>query len=188
MAVGNASQRGEGGKGRASERSEIAKDGLCMDLRDIFKSRQLSSQIFFQKNCQGNCQVNCATKNVLQGNCQVNSSSKNFVKAIVKSIVLPKKFFKAIVEPIICPTTLSGRLSSQLCYQKILHVNCQVNYLVKNYLFFYVNYCDFQVDFGPIWIVLVNYGQLQVILLDFSQLWLILVNYGQLWSIIGNFT
>ena len=74
---------------------------LGMGVRDIFKSRQLSSQLFFQKSCQGNCQVNCATKNFLQGNCQVNSFSKNFVKAIVKSIVLPKKFFKAIVKSII---------------------------------------------------------------------------------------
>ena len=38
MVLGNTSERGEGRKGRASERSEIAKNGLCMDLRDIFKS------------------------------------------------------------------------------------------------------------------------------------------------------
>ena len=60
---------------------------LGMGVRDIFNSRQLSSQFFSQKSCQGNCQVNCATKNCLQGNCQVNSFSKNFVKGIVKSIM-----------------------------------------------------------------------------------------------------
>ena len=72
-----------------------------MGVRDIFKSRKLSSQSFFQQSCQGNCQANCATKNSLQGNCQVNSFSKNFFKAIDKLIVLPKKFFKAIVKSVI---------------------------------------------------------------------------------------
>ena len=72
-----------------------------MGVRDIFKSRQLSSQSFFQKSFQGNRQVNWVTKNFLQGNCQVNNFSKNFVKAIVKSIVLPKRFFKANVKSII---------------------------------------------------------------------------------------
>ena len=62
-------------------------NNLGMGMRDIFKLRQLSSQLFFQKSCQCNCQVNCATKNVLQGNCQVNYFSKKVVKAIVKSIV-----------------------------------------------------------------------------------------------------
>ena len=73
---------------------------LGMGVRDIFNSRQLSSQSFFKKSCQGNCQVNCATKTFLQGYCQVNFFPKNFVKAMVKSIVLPKKFFKAIVKSI----------------------------------------------------------------------------------------
>ena len=73
----------------AEFRQRPANSAVGMGVRDIFKSRQLSSQSFFQKNCQGNCQVNCATTNFLQGNCQVNSFSKNFFKAIVKSILLP---------------------------------------------------------------------------------------------------
>ena len=63
-----------------------------MGVRDIFKSRQLSSQSYFQESCQGNCQVNCATK-------------KNCFKAIVKSIVLPKNS--------------SRQLSSQLFGEKL---------------------------------------------------------------------
>ena len=88
---------------------------LGMGVRDIFKSRQLSSQSFFQKN----------------------------FKAIVKSIVRPEIFFKAIVKSILFSKTLSRQLSSQLCYQKILKGNCQVKYLVKFYLIIYVNYCHF---------------------------------------------
>ena len=67
---------------------DMYQEDVGMGVRVIFKSRQLSSQLFFQKSCQGNCQVNCVTNKFLQGNWQVNSSSKNFVKAIVKSIVL----------------------------------------------------------------------------------------------------
>ena len=89
---------------------------LGMGVRDVFKSRQLSSQLFSQKSCQGNCQVNCATNKFLQGNCQVNSFSKSFVQ---------------------------GNCQVNCVTKKILQGNCQVNYLVKTYLIFYVIYCDF---------------------------------------------
>ena len=60
---------------------------LAMGVRDIVRSRQLSSQLFFKKSCQGNCQVNCATEIFLKGNCQVIYFSNKFVKANVKSIL-----------------------------------------------------------------------------------------------------
>ena len=75
-----------------------------MGVRDIFKSRQLSSQLNFQKSCQGNCRVNCVTKNFLQGNCQVN-------------------FF---LQPI-CQGNCQVNCVTQLFFQG----NCQVNYLLK---------------------------------------------------------
>ena len=76
---------------------------LGMGVRDIFKSRQLSSQLYFQKSCQGICQVNCVTIKFLQGNCQIKFFFSNqFGKASVKSIVWNKFIFKAIVKSIIC--------------------------------------------------------------------------------------
>ena len=109
---------------------------LGMGVRDIFKSRQLSSQLFFKKNGQGNCQVNCATKNFLQGNCQVNSFSKNFVKAIVKSIVLQKNS--------------SSQLSSQLFGEKLFYFLCQL-------LWFFGRFWSIMVNFGWLWSIMVNY-------------------------------
>ena len=88
---------------------------LGMGVRDIFNSRQLSSQSFLQKSCQGNGQVNCATKKILQGNCQVNFFSQKLCQ---------------------------GNCQVNCVTKKNLHGNCQVN-LVKIYLTCYVNYCDF---------------------------------------------
>ena len=106
---------------------------LGMGVKDIFKSRQLSSQIFFHKSCQGNCQVNCASTNFLQGNCQVNSFPKIFVKAIVKSNVLPKKFFNAFVKSII--------------WWKII-------YFFRSII---VIFCLILVNYGSFWSIIVNY-------------------------------
>ena len=109
-----------------------------MGVRDIFKSRQLSSQLYFQKCCQGNCRVNCVTKNFLQGNCQVKYFSNQFVRASVKPIVLQKKF----------------------------QCNCQVNYLLKiilGLLSIIVIFLSILVNYGQIWPIMVKYGQLYVI-------------------------
>ena len=79
-----------------------------MGVRDIVKSRQLSTQLFCQK----------------------------VVKAIVKSIGQPKFFFKAIVKSIIFATNLSRQMSSQLCDTIFFQGNCQANYLLKIILYF----------------------------------------------------
>ena len=95
------------------------KNGTCLELgmavRDIFKSRQFSSQFFPQKSCQGNCQINCVKKKNLQGNYQVN-------------------FFS--------PKTLTRQLSSQ-CYQKNSSRQLSSQLFGKKLSIFYVNYCDF---------------------------------------------
>ena len=116
---------------------------LGMGVRDIFRSRQLSSLLFFQKSCQCNCQVNCATTNFLQGN--------------FKSILFQK--------------TLSRQLSSQLWYQKTLQGNCQVNYLVKIHFIvmsIIVILRSILVNYGKFWSIMVNYGQLWSILGHFT--------------------
>ena len=65
-------------------------DSLSMGVKDIFKSRQLSSKWFFQNCCQ----------------------------SIIKLIMWPKIFFKTIVESIIFQTNFLRQLSTQMCATK----------------------------------------------------------------------
>ena len=112
---------------------------LSMGVRNIFRSRQLSSQSFSQKSCQGNCQVNCATKKILQGNCQVNSFSKNFFKAIVKSIVLPKNS--------------SRQLSSQLFGENLFNFCMSIFVIFRLILVNYGKFCSIMVNYRSFYLI-----------------------------------
>ena len=46
---------------------------LAIDVRDVLKLKQSSSQLNLQKSCQGNCQVHCAPKSKL---CDIKFSSR----------------------------------------------------------------------------------------------------------------
>ena len=66
---------------------------LGMGVGDIFKSSQLSSQLFFQPICQGNCQVNCVT----QFFCSRQMSNQLFVKNHIMFVVNYCDFMSILV-------------------------------------------------------------------------------------------
>ena len=94
-------------------------------------------------------------------------------KAIVKSITFPKKLSRQLSSQLCDQQFSSRQFSSHFFPQKLCQGNCQVNcvtktnlqgicqvnYLVKIYLVLHVNYCDFKVNFGQLWVILVDYGQ-----------------------------
>ena len=101
-----------------------------MGVRDIFRSGQLSSQLFFQKSYQGNCHVYCATKNVLQDNYQVNFFLQKQVNCVTKKI-------------------LQGHCQVNYLVKNYL-IFMSIIVIVRSIL---VNYHKF-------WSIMVNYGQL----------------------------
>ena len=94
--------------------------GLGMDVRDIFKSRQLSSQLYFQKSCQGNWQVNCVSKFFFQGNFQVHFFPTNLSRQLSSQLCDTIFFFKAVVKSIIFKKIILCLLSIIVIFMLIL--------------------------------------------------------------------
>ena len=88
----------------------------------------------------------------------INVRDNLHLKAILKLIIFPKKLSRQLSSQLCNQKFSSRQLSSkffflqQICQgncqincvtQHFLQDNCEVNYLLKYYFIFFVNYCDF---------------------------------------------